>query len=507
MQHHAPQNFHKMSASTKERLSQVEARLPGFGAQLRELFEHLDAASDARVSRREFLLHLASRGLYLSHADQKRLLSQADLSRQDFEAWALDKEARLHSVFETIDVDGRGISRSELLQACHLAHLTQKDADRIFKTFDADRNESISYQEFYEALKHGHWFLDGAVEPVLNQLNIQARSMELDQDEAGLLVEFRESGGNFRHLLAALTASCFTRTAVAPLDRIACLLQVPTYLQKGVVCPESGAVRFHSSIRQAVSAAVGQHGVMGLWRGNLVNLSRLVPEITLRAFLFENFKDLYARFSPDAPSKTHLAPHQRLICATSASVLAYSAGYPLSLIKTQMQAAESKTFSQLVRGTFSRQHSIFTFYRGMCPSLLRIALDTAFYETGKAAFSLNIYPRFADHSLGVPSLGALLMVGTAATTTSQLITYPFLLARTRMQVSALEVQRNVIAHSPWFKSFPGLVATFRHIYRNEGFRGLYRGALVSSFKVVPTATVTVLGYDAMKRQLGVKTVF
>jgi hypothetical protein len=59
----------------------------------------------------------------------------------------------------------------------------------------------------------------------------------------------------------------------------------------------------------------------------------------------------------------------------------------------------------VVARTFARDRSLRNFYRGMCPSLLRVALDAALYETGKAVFALHLYPRLDFSSSNLSALG------------------------------------------------------------------------------------------------------
>lgn len=493
--------------SLKERLAETNQRLPRFESSVRELFSSLDADQSRQLSRRELLLHLASQGIHLSRAAQNQLLEKQN--EEDFLRFSLEKEASLHRLFLAMDRGGDGvITPEELRLACKTVGISEAEASRMMRMIDTNKSGNISYEEFYASMSKelSHWYVEVEMRSVLDRLKHQALAVQLDQDEVGLLVEFRGSGGHLRNMAAAFSAAILTRTITAPLDRISCLLQVPTYLQQGVVCPTNGVVKYHTTVRQALMHAVKNNGVMGLWRGNLVNLSRLVPEIALRAYMFENFKALYSYVS-NTPSKSHLEYHQRMICATSAALVAYSAGYPVGVIKTQLQATDRLSLGEIVKKTFSRHHNLSTFYRGMCPSLIRVALDASLYETGKSLFSLEIYPRFATEPAGVPPLGALVFVGACAAGLSQIITYPLLLVRTRMQVSNLELTKNVLAHSQLFPQSVGMIATFRHIFKREGFRGLFRGVFINAVKVVPTATLSLIGYEAGKRSFGIKTVF
>ena len=47
----------------------------------------------------------------------------------------------------------------------------------------------------------------------------------------------------------------------------------------------------------------------------------------------------------------------------------------------------------------------------------------------------------------------------------------------------------------------GLFGTFKHIFRTEGFRGLYRGILPEYYKVVPGVGICFMTYETLKMLL------
>lgn len=47
----------------------------------------------------------------------------------------------------------------------------------------------------------------------------------------------------------------------------------------------------------------------------------------------------------------------------------------------------------------------------------------------------------------------------------------------------------------------GLFGTFRHIFRSEGLRGLYRGIMPEYYKVVPSVGIVFMTYETLKKLL------
>lgn len=72
-------------------------------------------------------------------------------------------------------------------------------------------------------------------------------------------------------------------------------------------------------------------------------------------------------------------------------------------------------------------------------------------------------------------------------------TFPLDLVRRRKQLEGAGGRARVYQ--------TGLMGIFRHIVRNEGFRGLYRGILPEYYKVVPGVGICFMTYEMLKMLL------
>lgn len=72
-------------------------------------------------------------------------------------------------------------------------------------------------------------------------------------------------------------------------------------------------------------------------------------------------------------------------------------------------------------------------------------------------------------------------------------TFPLDLVRRRMQLEGAGGRDRV------YKT--GLLGAFKHIIRNEGLRGLYRGILPEYYKVVPSVAIVFVTYEKLKQLL------
>jgi len=86
-----------------------------------------------------------------------------------------------------------------------------------------------------------------------------------------------------------------------------------------------------------------------------------------------------------------------------------------------------------------------------------------------------------------------LACGSLSGVSSSTVTFPLDLVRRRKQLEGAGGRSHV------YNS--GLIGTFRHIIRTEGFRGLYRGILPEYCKVVPSVGIVFMTYETIKNFL------
>ncbi|CAN1304011.1 Mitochondrial substrate carrier family protein B [Linum perenne] len=254
--------------------------------------------------------------------------------------------------------------------------------------------------------------------------------------------------GSVQHMLAGGVAGAFSKTCTAPMGRLTILFQIQgmhsdvTALSKPCVWREACRI-------------FNEEGFKAFWRGNLVTIVHPV----------------------------------RFLGGGLAGISAASATYPLDLVRTRLAAQRDTIYYRGIWDSFRticKEEGYLGLYKGVGPTLLgvgpNLAIGFCVYESLKSFWE----SRRPNDSTTMVSLSCGSLSGVAASTA----TFPIDLVRRRMQLEGAGGKARVYTG--------GLLGTFRHIIKNEGLLGLYRGILPEYYKVVPGVAIVFMTYETLK---------
>jgi solute carrier family 25 protein 33/36 len=249
-------------------------------------------------------------------------------------------------------------------------------------------------------------------------------------------------------------------------------------------------------------------GYAGLFRGLIPNLMGVVPS---RAIYFSSYnatktflENMAAGDDPDkiATELKHSHPVIHILSAASAGIVVPTIMNPMFLVKTRIQLEDGRKtsgtpgytgYSDCVNRIY-REEGIRGFYKGLTASFLGIA-ETAIYfviyERAKimsnqwkhARSGLSEEEFLKQKSFSIPEMMAL---SGGCKLMASALTYPHEVVRTRMRERVDGVTR-----------YNGLMSTFVTIYREEGYKGLYKGMGAHMIRVVPNAAIMFLTYEGV----------
>ncbi|KAJ3158343.1 hypothetical protein HK101_001328 [Irineochytrium annulatum] len=324
-------------------------------------------------------------------------------------------------------------------------------------------------------------------------------------------------------LLAGAVAGAVSRTSVAPLERLK-ILQQTRHIQG-----TGGLLR-------AFGAMLRADGVLGMFRGNGINVLRIAPYSAVQFSTYEIFKRELRTYQLGLdPTSTELTTPLRLLSGAMAGMCSVTATYPLDLLRTRLAIppAGSTTSTTTaaapaldvphLRPTRTRglmataahvvrdEGGLMALYRGLSASLVGVipymAINMALYESLRAE-SRRRWPHLEtltpnpsstsqdpQPALSSASPGHILHLnlvrggcGAMAGGVAQTATYPIEVIRRRMQVVGMVGATRTV----------GMGALVGIVWREEGVRGFYRGLTANLVKVVPAAAVSFMTYEWCK---------
>ncbi len=269
-------------------------------------------------------------------------------------------------------------------------------------------------------------------------------------------------------------AGGIAKTTVAPLERVKLLLQTG----------ES-----NSGIMMTLRKVVHHEGLYGLWRGNTVNVVRMVPSKCVLLACSDLYKDVLGL--------SHLSTFaQGGIAGAFAGVTATFCTYPLDLARTRMAGLlHMGATEHAQRGAVATLRAIVhaegvsALYRGAAPTVLG-ALP---YE-GLKFGTYDVLKRRARTRGGGETGGGQgplwrACCGAFAAMLAHTLTYPNDTIRRRLQMQGVNGQP---------LRYRGWMDCFRQIVRYEGWPSLYRGLGVTMVRSVPNTGIQFAVYEACK---------
>jgi len=284
------------------------------------------------------------------------------------------------------------------------------------------------------------------------------------------------------NLLSGGIAGAISRTITAPTDRIKTLMQTgqgvplrPPGLSKSELKQKYGAFNFRrDGMIEAIKYIYSDGGIKGFWRGNGVNVIKVIPDEALKFAINVTIKE---RLSAN-PSKPTLMEHilSGAICGAVTQIFIY----PLEVIKTRMTVAtrgEWSSIAECIR--YTSKQGFLAFYKGFIPNVAGIIPFQGTYF-GLFFYLVDLYTH--EHK-SKPSPHTQFIYSLLASSLAVLLSYPFNLVRTKLQTQGVNGRALL---------YTGTIDCFEKTIEHEGFKGLYRGLMPNYLKALPSLSISLV---------------
>merc|ERR1711881_163634 len=281
--------------------------------------------------------------------------------------------------------------------------------------------------------------------------------------------------------LAGGVSGAVSKTITAPIERVKLVIQTQDANPK----IKSGEVPRYTGIGNCFTRIKAEQGVGAFWRGNGTNIIRYFPT---QAFNLA-FKDTIKAAFPKYNNKTDFWKFfaVQLASGGAAGAASLSIVYPLDYARTRLASdvgSGKKQFEGLVdclKKTAGSAQGPLALYNGFGPSVAGIvAYRGAQFGLYDTIIAFNPYAK----EFGFIAVASKFVAAQIAVTASGLVAYPFDTVRRRLQMESDKPMAD--------RMYKGTMDCGAKILKNEGFGGMYKGALANIFRGVGASLVLVL---------------
>jgi solute carrier family 25 (adenine nucleotide translocator) protein 4/5/6/31 len=273
-------------------------------------------------------------------------------------------------------------------------------------------------------------------------------------------------------------SAAVSKTAVAPIERVKLLLQTQDANAK--------LTKKYTGIVDCLTRVPKEEGISAFWRGNLANVIRYFPTQALNFAFKDTYKKIFCPYNPKTEFWKFFFGN--LASGGAAGATSLMVVYPLDFARTRLAADVGKTgaerqFTGLVDCLTKvyKSDGYKGLYQGFGVSVLGIIAYRACYFGGYDTLKRVL---FQD---GKTSILFKFLVAQVVTAASGLVSYPLDTVRRRlmMQSGGKTIMYN------------GTLDCFAKIYKNEGGKAFFKGALSNIFRGMGASLVLVM-YDEMQ---------
>ncbi|RMX66016.1 hypothetical protein KXD40_009506 [Peronospora effusa] len=381
----------------------------------------------------------------------------------------------------------------EIIQLLQRRQVTQRLHEGI------DHDESLKYED-YEASITGYG--------IRSDDPFQANSTKLNHADAADAAAKKGSMQTVsKSFIAGGMAGIVAKSTLAPLDRIKILFQVN----------DQRKFSFRNAARMAKNIYV-YDGFHALFRGNVLNILRVIPYAGLQHSGFDFFRHKFHAYnyrnaeregSNEVPKLSNL---QLVTAGSLAGGVSLVLAYPLDIVRARYMVQMGKhrytsIYDAVV--TMYKVDGMRSFSRGLVPSLMGTLPYTGIGFSLNERFkiwTLEFQRRRLEQNGGENAPEQKLNAFTKfvcsyfAACIAQTSTYPLDTIRRRIQTDGY------VSGSQAKLQYTGVAATARIILAREGWRGLFKGVSVNWMRSPVSTGISLTTYDILKEVMGVEKI-
>lgn len=298
--------------------------------------------------------------------------------------------------------------------------------------------------------------------------------------------------------VAGGVAGCVEVSIMQPLDVIKTRFQLQgSGAASQVYLP--GMQGHYSNMFDCMRQMYRVEGLFSFWKGILPPIMVEMPRRALGFFCYEQFKHLFNFNGQDSPP-TPLS--HSLVGLGSGVIGAFIVG-PFEAVKVKMQINRSR--ASVAPSTWAVAKQIVTqegimdgiVRKGLTATIMRNGIFNTWYY-GFYFSAKDALPTFEDVRMEQGKRFALGFMGGAF---ASCFNCPFDVAKSRIQAQSVSKVKNCTKGDGKNVIYRGTLQTIAIVYKQEGFKALYKGMVPKILRLGPGGAILIVVYEAVYEQL------
>lgn len=299
--------------------------------------------------------------------------------------------------------------------------------------------------------------------------------------------------------LAGGVAGCVEVSIMQPLDVIKTRFQLQSSTGRGTGAYLPGSQQHYTNMFDCMRKMYRAEGLFSFWKGILPPIMVEIPRRALGFFCYEQFKYLFTFNGRDsAPT-----PLSHSLAGLGSGVIGAFIVGPFEAVKVKMQI--NRTRAGLAPSTWQTAKDIITkegvidgiVRKGLTATIMRNGIFNTWYY-GFYFSAKDALPKFDDVRLEQGKRFALGFCGGAF---ASCFNCPFDVAKSRIQAQSASKVKDCINTRGAVVQYKGTLSTIGIVYRQEGFKALYKGMVPKILRLGPGGAILIVVYEAVYEQL------
>ncbi|CAG9477463.1 mitochondrial carrier protein, putative [Plasmodium vivax] len=284
----------------------------------------------------------------------------------------------------------------------------------------------------------------------------------------------------------------------------------------------------YQSIIQSFLFIMKEEGILGLWKGNLINTVRGGIVYSAKFGTNDLIKEKYKKKKKDDSAALEVFPkglttkndakkndqlvrknfnyYESVIAGYASGIIQKTLSYPLDLLSIRVALGINEKYLRNSNSMFNQKKSILGiireinsnegfagFFKGYLPTLLTgvpyVTLQMLFFDFYKNIFQ-NYFPHKSNSLSSVAIYSS--VAGSLSNLSSLVIVFPGDTVRKRMMNNGID-NKNYI--------YKNTIHCIKNIYHCEGVRNFYYGLFPSMLKSIPSGAIQFMSYEILKHMM------